>query len=100
MAEKKGRTFVEAKKARGINELAREGSKTFKEYRKRIHKSIESEPKSIPQIACETGLPLNIVTYHLMTCRKYGSIEVEGIDDKDEYFLYRLKNTGSDGNED
>ncbi len=100
MADKKGRTFVEAKKTRGINDLAREGSKTFKEYRRRIHKSLESEAKSIPQIAGDTGLPLNVVTYHLMTCRKYGSIEVEGIDDNDEYFLYRLKNAGPDDNED
>ena len=97
---KNKRTFVEAKKIRGISEKARERSKSFKEYRKLIHKALESEPKSIPQIAAEINLPLHVVTYHLMTCRKYGQIEVESVDEMDEYFLYRLKSTQKDGNED
>ena len=97
---KNERTFVEAKKARGISEQARERSKSFRTYRKLIKKALEPGPKSIPQIAAEIKLPLNVVMYNLMTCRKYGDVEVEGIDDMDEYYLYKLKKTDKDGDED
>lgn len=100
MKENSKRTFVAAKKARGVSEKARERSKTFREIRKLIHKSIESEAKTIPQIAAEINLPPETVTFNLMTCRKYGQIDVIGIDDMDEYYLYKLKNNSDDGDED
>jgi hypothetical protein len=100
MMEKNKRTFVEAKKARGVSDKARESSKTFREYRKLIHKSIGFTPKTIPQIAAEINLPLETVTFNLMTCRKYGQIEVTGLDERDEYFLYQLKKNPENDDED
>ena len=100
MKEKNRRTFAEARKTRGISEKARERSKSFREIRKRIHQSIATDAKTIPQISAEISLPPATVTYHLMTCRKYGQIEVAGLDDNDEYYLYKLKNNPGDGDED
>ena len=100
MKEKNKRTFVGAKKARGVSEKARQRSKAFRETRKLILKSIESVPKTIPQIAAEINLPAGTVTFNLMTCRKYGQVEVAGLDDMDEYFLYKLKNNPDNGDED
>ena len=97
---KNKRTFVEAKKARGISEQGRERSKSFREKKKLIKKALETEPKSIPQIAAEINLPLNVVVFNLMTCKKYGLVEVEGMDDMDEYYLYSLKKTDKNGDED
>ena len=58
---------------------------------KRILKSLESEPKAIPQIAEETDLPTADVVYYLMSLRKYGFIaDTDEIND-DEYYLYQLK---------
>ncbi len=91
MAEKKGRTFAEAKKKYGINEKVREGSKQFKEIHKKILDVLEECPKTIPQIAKELNMPTHEITYYLMTCRKYGNIAVSGIDNMDEYFLYELE---------
>jgi Fic family protein len=97
MTEKKNRTFVEAKKIHEINEQARNASKQFREIRKTIHQLLEKEPKTIPQIASVLNLPADKITYFLMTCRKYGQIEVTGVDDMDEYYLYGIKNDKKDG---
>lgn len=97
MTEKKNRTFAEAKKLHEINEKARNASKQYREIRKTIHKFLEKEPKSIPQISAGLNMPADQITYFLMTCRKYGQIEVVGIDDMDEYYLYGLKKEIKDG---
>ncbi len=97
MAEKNKRTFAEAKKKFGVNEKAREGSREFKEIKKRIHEVLEDEPSTIPQIAIALGKSKEVITYHLMTCRKYGQIEVIGMDDMDEYFVYGVKKEQKDG---
>ena len=91
MIEKKRRTFVEAKKKFGVNERAREYSKKYKEIQKRILETLQKGPKSIPQIAEILNLPTDVITYYLMTCRKFGYINVAGMDDMDEYFLYELE---------
>jgi len=46
---------------------------------------------TIPELAAKTGLPLEIVTYNLMTLRKYGDVITGELDDMDEYFYYKLK---------
>jgi predicted DNA-binding ArsR family transcriptional regulator len=90
MTAKKNRTFVEAKKIHDINERARQSSKQFKDIKKSITKLLEEGPKTIPQISETLNMPADKITYHLMTCRKYGGIEVMGIDDMDEYYLYGI----------
>lgn len=97
MTEKKKRTFVEAKKLHNINERARNSSKQFREIRKTIHKLLELEPKTIPQIAAALEMPADKITYYLMTCRKFGQINVVGIDDMDEYYLYGINKELKDG---
>lgn len=56
-----------------------------------IVKALESGPKTIPQVAEETNLPLHVVTYNLMSCRKYGYIEETGEPTDEDYYLYKLK---------
>ncbi len=92
MSEKRTRTFVEARKIHGIDEKVREGSKQYKEIRKKILSTLEEGPRTIPQIAEVLQMTEDTVTYHLMTCRKYGDIEVIDIDDMDEYYIYGLSN--------
>ena len=54
-------------------------------------KSLKEEGKTIPQIAEATELSSPETTYYLMTLLKFGDVEVEGIDDMDEYYIYKLK---------
>jgi len=55
-----------------------------------ITTALRSGPKTIPEIAKETGYPKHKVVWWLMTLRKYGSvIELEEVGE-DGYYKYRL----------
>ena len=77
------------KETRSVSEELKAKRKEFADIKKLILKSLESEPKTIPQIATEINLAPDVVMYYLMTLRKYGDIETDEIDDMDEYFNYR-----------
>jgi Fe-S-cluster-containing hydrogenase component 2 len=53
---------------------------------------LEKDSKTIPALAKELNLNPELVTYHLMTMNKYNMIEADGLDDSDEYYVYKLKN--------
>ncbi len=63
--------------------------KEFPESWHKIIKTMKDEPKTIPQIAIETGIENKLVTYDIMTMNKYNIVESTGVDDMDEYFLYK-----------
>jgi predicted transcriptional regulator len=86
-----GKTIDIIKKKREVPQEVKDNIKAFTKIKKLILKTLESEPKSVPQIAKEIDLAQDIVTYHLMTLQKFGSVEVDDIDDMDEYYLYKLK---------
>ena len=69
----------------------KEKQKEYRQIRKSILKNLEEGSKSIPDLAEAIGYPNDIVTFYLMTLRKYGEVEVDELDDMDEYFTYKLK---------
>ncbi len=91
METEKIKTIDIIKEKRTVSAEAKQNLKEYNKIKKLILKSLESEAKTIPQIATETELPLDVVTFYLMTLRRYGSIETGEIDDMDEYFSYKLK---------
>ncbi|KPK85408.1 MAG: hypothetical protein AMS27_07335 [Bacteroides sp. SM23_62_1] len=82
-----------------VSEELKEKRKEFARIKKLILKSLESEPKTIPRIAEENDLPLEVVTFNLMTLRKYGEVETGEIDDMDEYFYYQAVKKKKDSEE-
>ena len=63
-------------------ELLKEQKKIYRE----INQAIKGEPKTVPEIAQEIGLPTHVVLWNLTALKKYGTIsesEMSG-----EYFLY------------
>lgn len=90
--EKKQRTVALLKEKRAIPQQALDARKKFAGIRKILLDALKGEePKSIPQLAEATGLESSMVTYYLMTLLKFGEVEVDSIDDSDEYYLYKLK---------
>lgn len=72
-----------------------EGTTEMKEYPqiwKEILAGMTDEKNTIPQIAENSKLNKDLVTYHLMTMNKYGVVLPVGADDKQEYFYYKIKN--------
>jgi len=80
------------KEGAGSEVVAHEGGmKDFPKLWRSIMGAIADEPKTIPDIARELDTDPSLVTWHLMTMNKYYMIESAGIDDNDEYYLYKLK---------
>ena len=89
--EAKTKTINIIKETRKVPTHVTEGRKKYVRIRKAILETLKTEGKTIPQIAADTSLPLSETTYYLMSLQKFGEIMVEGIDDMDEYFIYKLK---------
>lgn len=89
--EAKTKTINIIKETRKVPAHVTEGRKKYVQIRKAILEALKTEGKTIPQIAKVTQLPSSEITYYLMTLLKFGDVAVEGLDDMDEYFIYKLK---------
>ncbi len=94
--ETKSKTILKTKTINIIKELRTvpdhitEGRKKFSKIRKAMLASLKEEPKTIPQLAVALSLTLPETTYYLMSLQKFGDVTAEGIDDMDEYYIYKL----------
>ena len=82
-------------RVQNTEEDVNEGTTEMKEYPqvwKEILAGMTDEKTTIPQIAENSKLNKDLVTYHLMTMNKYGVVVPAGTDDKEEYFYYKIKN--------
>ena len=88
--EKKIKTVSILKETRKVPEEVNDARKKYIQIRKTLREALKEESKSIPQLAAHTQLSLPDVTYYLMTMLKFGDVAVDGIDDMDEYYFYKL----------
>ncbi len=66
--------------------------KEYPQIWKEILAGMSSEQNTIPQIAENSRLSRELVTWHLMTMNKYGIVQPAGMDEKELYFYYKVKN--------
>lgn len=85
------KTVDHMKQKMTVSQEVKDKVKSFNKIKKLILKAIEEDSKTIPQIAKEIDLPIDEVTFYLMSLRKFGNVEVDEIDDMDEFFTYKLK---------
>ena len=57
---------------------------------KLLGNAMRENPRSVPQLAEETGLPADKVLWHVATMKKYGLVFETGLDENSEYYLYVL----------
>ncbi len=62
--------------------------------RKTLQQALQGGPRSIPQLAGETGMASNEVLWHMAAMKKYGVVEEMGMDEDGEYYLYSLSKEG------
>ena len=89
--ENKKSTVKYMKEKYTVSEEAKAKAKKFIKLKKTILNTLKSGNKSIPQISKETNLSLDIVTYYLMTLRRYGFVAESGEITDDDYHLYKLQ---------
>ena len=63
------------------------------EIKKSITRSLTAGPKTIPEVAKETGLATRTVLWYVMTYYKYGLVAPAG-KTEDGYFRYAIKGGG------
>ena len=80
------------KQKRTVSPGVRDNIKVFNKLKKEIFKVLKDGQKTIPEIAHEINASSDTITFNLMTCLKFGTIEVGDMDDNDEYYYYKLKN--------
>jgi predicted Rossmann fold nucleotide-binding protein DprA/Smf involved in DNA uptake len=67
---------------------ARKRMKETRAFRKKLSEILTQSPKTVPELARETGLPSHQVLWHLTSMKKYGKVG-EG-DQSGDYFQYFL----------
>jgi hypothetical protein len=89
--KKKILTAKQYKKQSGavVSEKLKEQNKYNNKVRRAILKAMEGEPKTVPEISLETGIPSHEVLWHVATSLRYRLVEpVEKTDE--DYWKYKL----------
>ncbi|MCD6347538.1 MAG: hypothetical protein J7L96_08985 [Bacteroidales bacterium] len=94
MEIEKGKTIKYIKEQHTVPQEVKDQLKSYNRIKKMILSSVKSESKTIPQLSQELDLPAHEVMFQLMSFLKYGMVEVDKIDDDDEYFYYKAKSNG------
>jgi len=88
MKEKKPIQVLRERRGGAPKELLAKNREQRK-FLKRLKEVLRAAPRTVPEIAAETGVDTGKVLWHLMALRKYGEV-VEG-EERDGYFEYALK---------
>lgn len=94
MEVEKGKTAKYLKEKRPVPKVVTEQLKQFTKTKKNILNALKQGDKTVPQLAEVLKLPKDEVMFQLMSLQKYGFVETGEIDDRDEYFYYKIKKNG------
>jgi predicted transcriptional regulator len=70
--------------------IAQELLKNQQSIRKTLERAMQGAPRSVPQLATQTGLSTHVVLWHVTAMKKYGLVEEMGLDESGDYYLYQL----------
>lgn len=65
--------------------------KEYPQIWKEILDTLDTEKKTIPEVADILKIAPEMVTWHLMTMNKYGVVSPAGTNEKEEYYYYKMK---------
>ncbi len=94
MEVEKGKTAKYLKEKRPVPKEVTEQLKYYTKTKKLLLNALKEKEKTVPQLADELKLPKDEVLFQLMSLQKYGFVETGEIDDRDEYFYYKIKENG------
>jgi predicted Rossmann fold nucleotide-binding protein DprA/Smf involved in DNA uptake len=66
--------------------------KEMNNVRKQLRQAMQTAPRTVPEMAAETGLPANEVLWHVIAMKKYGQVAETGLDGY--YYRYTLAEGG------
>ncbi|HUI30312.1 MAG TPA: hypothetical protein VLX91_08845 [Candidatus Acidoferrales bacterium] len=90
-ARERTRMLLELRKEYSTTvESAQELLKKQQAARKLLEKAMQDGPRTVPQLAQQTGLPAHEVLWHVASMKKYGLVVESGTDESGDYFIYSL----------
>jgi predicted Rossmann fold nucleotide-binding protein DprA/Smf involved in DNA uptake len=57
---------------------------------KMLERAMQDGPRSVPQLAAQTGIPAHEILQHIASMKKYAIVAEAGMDESGDYFLYSL----------
>ena len=84
------KTIDQLKQKMSVSDEIKAKSKAYAKMKRTIKNALKTGKKTIPEIAKETGIHPEQITYYLMTIRKFHEVVEDEVDDMDEYFYYKL----------
>ena len=90
MEAESGKTAKYLREKQGVPEHVKEELKEFNRIKRAITDVLKEEELTIAQISEKLKMPKHDVMYYLMSLVKYGVVATGEIDDRDEYYLYKL----------
>ncbi len=72
----------------GVPQELRERLKQQNRIKRALREALKQGPKTVPELASETGIESSVVLWHVMALRKYGEVEDAGT--AGDYVRYRL----------
>ena len=73
----------------GVTPERKAWAKELRDYAKAISDSLQSGPRTVPEIAASSGLPSHKIMWHLMALKRYGKVREAGR--AGDYFRYQMK---------
>lgn len=87
----KKETFKIKRESHQVSQKTKDNQKAFNTVKKKILEAFKDEELTIPQISAKIGMNETDTLYYVMSLLKFGSIQVSGIDDMDEFYIYKIK---------
>ena len=91
MEAEKGKTVKVLKETMQVAQEVKDNLKTFTRIKKSILNAMKEGRMTVPELSKAINMNPDKTMYYLMTLQKYGFVEVDEIDDMDEYFYYKIK---------
>jgi predicted transcriptional regulator len=93
MEIEKGKTARYLKEKREVSSAVTDNLKQFNQIKKNILEALKEEDLTVDQLTLKLNRPKHEVLYYLMSLIKYGFVTAGVVDDRDEYFSYKIKKT-------
>ena len=85
-------TFKKKRETHEVPQAVKDNLKNYNAVKKQIITAFGDEELTVPQLAEKTGLSKSQVLYYVMSLLKFGVVQTVGIDDMDEFYIYKIKN--------
>lgn len=91
MSDSNRDTFKKKRETHEVSQAVKDNLKDYNAKKKQIVTAFGDEELTIPQLAEKTGLKKSQVLYFVMSLLKFGVVQTVGIDDMDEFYIYKIK---------